>query len=73
MRRLRILKLERVVEQIIDAPMPQILQEIVEFEEFVDIPVLQIELFFLVVTLSFFGAVVWSVAHCFFLNSLHLD
>ena len=66
--------MERVVEQIIDAPMPQILQEIVEFEEFVDIPVLQIEFVFLVVgSLSFFVAVVWIVAHCFFLNSLHLD
>ena len=65
--------MERVVEQIIDAPMPQILEEIVEFEEFVDIPVLQIEFVFLVVvTLFFFGAVVWSVAHCF-LNSFHLD
>ena len=39
-------ELERVAEHIIDVPMPQILEEIVEFEEIVDTPVLQVEFIF---------------------------
>ena len=36
-------ELERIAEHIIDVPMPQILEEITEFESIVDIPDLQIE------------------------------
>ena len=36
-------QLERVVEQIFTTPVPQILEELIELEEIVDIPVLQIE------------------------------
>ena len=36
----------RVFEQNMDVPMPQILEEIVEIEEIVDIPVLQFEFIF---------------------------
>ena len=41
------IQLERFVKQIFNTPMPQILQEIVEFEEIVGIPVSQIEFVFL--------------------------
>ena len=37
---------ERVVEQYFDAPMPQIMEEIVKVEAIVDISVQQIEFFF---------------------------
>ena len=38
----------RVIEQNMDVPMPQILEEIVEIEAIVDIPVLQSEFMFFV-------------------------
>ena len=59
----------RVVEQMIDVPGPQIVEEIVEVEQIVDVTVPQIASVFLVfLILSFFCAVAWSVA--LFLNSL---
>ena len=38
---------ERVAEQIIDVPNTQIVEEIIEFEQIVDVPVPLIELVFL--------------------------
>ena len=57
-------QLERVVEQIFDKPTPHILEEIIELEAIVEIPVLQFEFFF--IDGSFFFAVALSVAHCIF-------
>ena len=56
---------DRVVEQNIDAPMSQILEEIVEVEAIVDITVLQIELVFFWHGQLFCGVVAWSVPHGF--------
>ena len=53
-------ELERIAEHVIDVPMPQILEEIVEIEAIVDISVLQFEFIFHVH--SFFFAVAWSAA-----------
>ena len=39
-------QLERVVEQIFDKPTPHILEEIIELEAIVEIPVLQFEFIF---------------------------
>ena len=62
---------ERDVEQIIDVPMPQIVEEIVEVEQIVDVPAPHIELvFFVVLILSFF--VLWQRTFRIFLTSLHL-
>ena len=44
------IQLERVVEHVFNTPMQQIMEEIVEFEEIVDIPVLQIGFIFVGVT-----------------------
>ena len=62
---------ERGVEQIIDVPMPQIVEEIVEVEQIVDVPAPQIELVFCF-NPFFFCAVSWSVAHFFEFTSLDL-
>ena len=64
-------ELEHVVGQNFDVPMPLILEEIVEFEEVVDTPVLQLEFIFLVYSCCFF-AVAWSVADLPFKNSSSL-
>ena len=68
---------ERDVEQIIDVPMPQIVEEIFEVEQIDeqidDVPAPHIELVFLVVLiLFFFCAVAWNVAHFFDFTSLDL-
>ena len=47
-------ELEHVAEQNVDVPMPQSLEKTVEFEEIVDMPVLQFELIFLVDSRFFF-------------------
>ena len=52
---------ELLVEQIVDVPLPQIMEEIVEAVQIVKSPVPQIELVFLL-SWSFFCAVAWSVA-----------
>ena len=63
---------ERVVEQIIDVPIPQIVEDIVELGQLVDVPVPQIELVLSVVLiLSFF--LCCGMERCaFFLSSLRL-
>ena len=64
------IQLERVVEQIFNPPMPQIMEDIVEVENIVEIPFLQID-FFVVVTFFF---VLWHGAlRIVFFNSPHLN
>ena len=46
-------QLERVVEQIFDKPTPHILEEIIELEAIVEIPVLQFEFILLMVAFFF--------------------
>ena len=53
---------ELLVEQIVDVPLPHIVEEIVEAVQIVKSPVPQIELVFFFVVLVVFCAVAWSVA-----------